>query len=91
MLNRLLPKVDKAHSKAKGLLTLVLLLKIYEMYAKLEGSTIYSMFDMRSGYYHLKLSQESQPKSAFMIEGAKGGKWVSFWTDSSPSLLPDVG
>ena len=75
MLNQLLPKVDKAHSKAKGVLTLVPLPKIDEIYAKLEGSTIYSTFDMRSGYYHLELSQESQPKSAFVIGGPKGGKW----------------
>ena len=75
MLNKLLPKVDKAHSKAKGVLTLVPLPKIDEIYAKLEGSTIYSTFDMRSGYYHLELSQESQPKSAFVIDGPKGGKW----------------
>ena len=75
MLNQLLPKVDKAHSKAKGVLTLVPLPKIDEIYAKLEGSTIYSTFDMRSGYYHLELSQESQPKSAFVVGGPKGGKW----------------
>ena len=75
MLNQLLPKVDKAHSKVKGVLTLVPLPKIDEIYAKLEGSTIYSTFDMRSGYYHLELSQESQPKSAFVIGGPKGGKW----------------
>ena len=75
MLNQLLPKVDKAHSKAKGVLTLVPLPKIDEIYAKLEGSTIYSTFDMRSGYYHLELSPESQPKSAFVIGGPKGGKW----------------
>ena len=75
MLNQLLPKVDKAHSKAKGVLNLVPLPKIDEIYAKLEGSTIYSTFDMRSRYYHLELSQESQPKSAFVIGGPKGGKW----------------
>ena len=75
MLNQLLPKVDKAHSKAKGILTLVPLPKIDEIYAKLEGSTIYSTFDMRSGYYHLELSPESQPKSAFVVGGPKGGKW----------------
>ena len=75
MLNQLLPKVDKAHSKAKGVLTLVPLPKIDQIYAKLEGSTIYSTFDMRSGYYHLELNQESQPKSAFVVGGPKGGKW----------------
>ena len=48
--------------------------KIDEIYAKLEGSTIYSTFDMRSGYYHLELNEESQPKSAFVVGGPKGGK-----------------
>ena len=75
MLNQLLPKVHKVHSRAKGVLTLVPLPKIDEIYAKLEGSTIYSTFDMRSGYYHLELSQESQPKSAFVVGGPKGCKW----------------
>ena len=42
MLNQLLSKVDKAHPKAKGVLTLVPLPKIDEIYAQLEGSTIYS-------------------------------------------------
>ena len=72
MLNQLLPRVDKVHSKAKGVLTLVPLPKIDEIYVKLEGSTIYSTFDMRSGYYHLELSQESQPKSAFVIGDQRG-------------------
>ena len=75
ILNQLLPKVDKVHSKTKGVLTLVPLPKIDEIYTKLEGSTIYSTFDMRSGYYHLELSPESQPKSAFVVEGPKGDKW----------------
>ena len=75
MLNQLLPRVDKAFSKAKGVLTLVPLPKIDEIYTKLEGSTIYSTFDMRSGYYHLELSPESQPKTAFVVGGPKGGKW----------------
>ena len=75
MLNSLLPKVEKAHTKAKGVLTLVPIPKIDEIYAKLEGSTVYSTFDMRSGYYHLELTTESQPKSAFVVGGPKGGKW----------------
>ena len=62
-------------SLTAGVLTLVPLPKIDEIYAKLEGSTIYSTFDMKSGYYHLDLSPESQPKSAFVIGGPKGGKW----------------
>ena len=63
-LNSLLPPVKKAFSKAKGLLTLVPLLKIDEIYARLKGSNICSSFDMRSGYYHMVLSEKSRPKSA---------------------------
>ena len=49
--NSLLFPVKKAFSKAKGVLTLVPLPKIDEIYARLKGSKIYSTFDMRSGYY----------------------------------------
>ena len=56
----------------KGILTLVPLPKIDEIYARLKGSNIYSTFDMRSGYYHMVLSQKSRPKSAFI---SSFGKW----------------
>ena len=71
-LNSLLPPVKKAYSKAKGILTLVPLPKIDETYARLKGSNIYSTFDMRSGYYHMVLSEKSRPKSAFV---SSFGKW----------------
>ena len=45
VINSLMPKVNKAHSKAKGVLTLVPLLKIDEIYTRLEGSKVYSSFD----------------------------------------------
>ena len=70
-LNSLLPPVKKAFSKAKGILTLVPLPKIDEIYARLKDSTIYSTFDMRSGYYHMVLSKESRPKSAFVSSFSK--------------------
>ena len=38
MLNSLLPKVEKVHTKAKGVLTLIPIPKIDKIYAKLEGS-----------------------------------------------------
>ena len=71
-LNSLLPPVKKAFSKAKGILTLVPLPKIDEIYARLKGSNIYSTFDMRSGYYHMVLSEKLRPKSAFV---SSFGKW----------------
>ena len=45
--NSLLSPLKKAFSKAKGVLTLVPLPKIDEIYAQLKGSKIYSTFDMR--------------------------------------------
>ena len=95
ILNSLLPHVDKVHLKAKGILTLVPIPNIDEIYAKLEGLTIYSTFDMRSGYYQLELTPESQAKSAFVVEGPRGGKWefkrCPFRAHSGSSLLPTLG
>ena len=70
--NSLLPPVKKAFSKAKGLLTLVPLPKIDEIYARLKGSKIYSTFDMRSGYYHMVLSEESRPKKHLILHLVNG-------------------
>ena len=70
--NSLFPPVRKAFSKAKGVLILVPLPKIGEIYARLKGSKIYSTFDMRSGYYYMVLSEESRPKTAFV---SSFGKW----------------
>ena len=71
-INSLLPPVKKAFSKVKGILTLVPLPKIDEIYAQLKGSRIYSTFDMRRGYYHMVLSEKSRPKSVFV---SSFGKW----------------
>ena len=46
--------------------------KIDEIYARLQGSGVYSTLDMRSGYHHLVLSKGSRPKSAFVMPL---GKW----------------
>ena len=70
-LNKLLTQVTKAHSKAKGVLTLVPLPKIDEIYAKLKWSRIYTTLDLRSGYHHMALSRESRPKSAFVTPMGK--------------------
>ena len=75
MLNSLLPPVNKAHSKAKGIVTLVPLPKIDEIYAQLQGSKIFSALDMRSGYFHMELSKEAKPKTAFVPGGPHGSKY----------------
>ena len=66
VINSLLPKVNKAHSKAKGVLTLVPLPKIDEIYARLKGSGVYSSCDAQSSYHHMELSAKARPKSAFV-------------------------
>ena len=66
VINSLLPEVQKAHSKAKGVLTLVPLPQIDHIYARLRGSQIFSTFDLRSGYHHMELSLEARAKSAFV-------------------------
>ena len=75
MLNNLLPPVNKAHSKAKGIVTLVPLPKIDEIYAQLQGSKIFSALDMRSGYFHIELSEEAKPRTAFVPGGPHGCKY----------------
>ena len=75
MLNSPLPPVNKAHSKAKGIVTLVPLPKIDEIYAQLQGSKIFSALDMRSGYFHIELSEEAKPKTAFVPGGPHGSKY----------------
>ena len=66
VINSLLQEVQKAHSKAKEVLTLVPLPQIDHIYAKLRGSKIFSTFDLRSGYHHMALSLEARAKSAFV-------------------------
>ena len=75
VLNSLLPPVNRAHSKAQGILTLVSLPKIDEIYAQLQGSKVYSAIDMRSGYFHLGLSKDAKPKTAFVLGGPHGAKY----------------
>ena len=75
VLNSLLPPVNKAHSKAKGILSLVPLPKIDEIYAQLKGSKVYSAIDMGSGYFHLGLSNDAKPKTAFVPGGPHGAKY----------------
>ena len=66
VINSLLPEVQKAYSKAKGVLTLVPLPQIDHIYAGLRGSQIFSTSDLRSGYHHMELSPEARAKSAFV-------------------------
>ena len=70
-LNSLQPKVDKAYSKAKGCLSLFPIPKIDELYARLNGSYVFSTLDLRSGYYHIALKDEAKAKTAFVTPFGK--------------------
>ena len=52
--------------KSKGCLSLILLPKIDEMYAKLKGTKFFSTIDLRSGYYHIALGKDLRAKTAFV-------------------------
>ena len=65
-LNKLQPEVTKADG-GKGCISLIPLPKIDELYAKLKGFKVFSSLDLRSGYYHIGLTDSAKPKSAFSL------------------------
>ena len=67
-LNKQLPEV-KNMSGGKGCISLVPLPKIDELYAKLQGYKVFSTLELRSGYYHIGLSDSAKPKTAFVVSG----------------------
>ena len=62
----------KRTDKTTGCLILYPLPKIDEMFAKLGGARVFSTIDLRSAYYHIGPTRESQAKSAFIVPM---GKW----------------
>ena len=46
---------------------------IDKLLARFQGCKCFSTIDLRSGYYHIRLSKEAAVKSAFIIDK---GKWV---------------
>ena len=65
-INKLQPEVTKADS-GKGCISLIPLPKIEELYTKLKGYKVFSSLDLRSGYYHIRLTDSAKPTSAFVL------------------------
>ena len=65
-INKLQPEATNADG-GKGCISLIPLPKIDKLYAKLKGYKIFSSLDLRSGYYHISLSDLTKPKSAFVL------------------------
>ena len=65
-INKLQLEVTKADG-GKGCISLILLPKIDKLYTKLKGHKVFSSLDLRSGYYHIGLSESAKPKSAFVL------------------------
>ena len=57
--------------KTKGQISIHLLPKIDEMYAKLKGAKVFSTIDLRSGYHHIALGKSSRGKTAFVTPFGK--------------------
>ena len=66
-----LQKQIKRADKSTGCLSLYPLPKIDEMFANLNKSQIFSTIDLRSGYYHIGLTEGSRLKSAFIVQMGK--------------------
>ena len=74
--------------RGTGCLSLYLIPKIDEMFAKLNGAKCFSTIDLRSGYYHIGLTHESRAKSAFVVPV---GKWefkqIPFGLSQAPAYF----
>ena len=61
-LKSLLPSVTPATGTKKGTFALVPLPKIDELFTLLKGAKNFTVLDLHSGYYHIKLDKSQSPK-----------------------------
>ena len=69
-INKLQPEVTNADG-GKGCISLIPLPKIDKLYAKLKGYRVFSSLDLRSGYYHIGLTETAKQKSAFVLSSLR--------------------
>ena len=63
--------------------------KVEDIFSQLNGAKYFSTLDLRAGYHHIPLDEESIPKTAFT---SPFGKYeyikVHVWTHTSSSIFP---
>ena len=92
-INELQPKTQRVDKQTdtQGNISLIPLLKIYEMYANLCGAKIFTTLDLRSGYYHIALDNESKAKTAFVtLFGKYEFNAVPFWPSASTCIFSTI-
>ena len=79
-------------SGGKGCISLVALPKIDKLYAKLQDYKIFSTLDLRSGYYHIGLSDIAKPKTSFVVSGMGKYKFnrVPFGLAQAPYIFSEA-
>ena len=90
-INKLQPEVTNADG-GKGCISLIPLPKIDELYTKLKGYKVFSSLDLRSGYYHIGLTEtgETQISVRTIIIREISVQQSTFWTGASTSLFPET-
>ena len=92
-INELQPKTQRVDKQmdTQGNLSLIPLPKIDEMYANLHGAKVFTTLDLRSGYYHIALDNESKAKTAFVTPfGKYEVQCSSLWPSASSCLFSTI-
>ena len=77
--------------KQEEIFLLSLYPKIDEMYGQLQGAKVFTTLDLRSGYYHIDLSENSKAKTAFVTPfGKYQFEAVPFGLAQAPAYFQQV-